>query len=146
MVTAVLVNTALMTLVLVVGATTLELRLTPMGVLVGLAVVIVGTISLAAVGFLLAAAVPSSRSFGAVALVVLLTMAFVSDVFLTEGPSWMRTIGSIFPLRHVQQALVAALDPDGASLSWADVAVTTAWMVGAGALASRWFRWQSSPR
>ena len=146
MVTAVLVNAALAAVIVAIGVVVLGLRLTPFGVLLGLAVAIVGTVSLAALGFLLAAAVPSSRSFGAVAIVVLLTLAFVSDVFLTDAPAWMGTLGSIFPLRHVQQALVAALDPSGASLSWTDAAVTIAWMIVAGVLASRWFRWQSSPR
>ncbi|WP_404385389.1 ABC transporter permease [Knoellia locipacati] len=144
-VTTVLVNLALAALILTLGVVALDLSLTGAGVLVLVVVIVVGTLSLAAAGFLLATVVPGARALGAVALVVLLPLAFVSDVLLTGGPEWMGTVGSAFPLRHLQHALVAALDPGGAAVPWVAIGVMLAWMLAAGAAAVRWFRWQADP-
>lgn len=141
-VTTVVVTTLLAALVLALGVAALDLSLTPGGVLLAWVLTVLGGLSLAALGFLLAVAVPDGRTFGAVALVVLLPLAFVSDVLITGGPEWMGTVGSLFPLQHLQHALVDALAPAGASLTWSDVAVVVAWLVGAGAAAVRWFRWR----
>jgi ABC-type transport system involved in multi-copper enzyme maturation permease subunit len=142
-VTALVVNSALAALVVALGVAALDLTVTVSGVLLGWLLVLLGTLSLAALGFLLATVVPSGRTFGAVGLVVLLPLAFVSDVLLTGGPDWMGTVGSLFPLRHLQHALVAALDPAGASVSWGAVSVMTVWLLAAGALAVRFFPWET---
>lgn len=141
-VTTVLVNLALAALVLTLGVAALDLSVTAAGVLVLAIVVAVGSLSLAAAGFLLATVVTSARALGAVALVVLLPLAFVSDVLLTGGPAWMGTVGSAFPLQHLQHAFVTALDPGGAAVPWAALGFMLAWMLVAGAAAVRWFRWQ----
>jgi ABC-type multidrug transport system permease subunit len=142
--TALVVNLSLVMLILGAGALALDLRVLPGGVLLCVAATLLGTLALAALGFVLAAAVPQSRTFGAVALVVLLALGFVSEVLLTQAPAWMTTIGSLFPLRHLQQALVAALDPSGGTWSWSSAAILLGWTVGAATVASRWFRWDSS--
>ncbi|MFI7538968.1 hypothetical protein [Streptosporangium sp. NPDC049376] len=56
------------------------------------------------------------RDAGAVQLVgigLLLSPAFVSDVFIVGGslPSALETAEDLFPLKHVSHALPAALDP-----------------------------------
>ena len=130
-------------LVLSVGAVFFELRIAPGGLALGLLVIILGTLCFAACGFLLAASVPNSRAVGAVGLMILFVLAFFSDVFLIgAGPEWMATVGSVFPLKNLQNALTAAWDPAGPVVAWGNLAVLAAWFVAAGALAVRSFRWE----
>jgi ABC-2 type transport system permease protein len=107
----------------------------------GLLVVVIGTVSMAACGFALAAFVPSARAVGAVGLVVLLPLAFFSDVFIASAPAWMETVGSVFPLRHFQNALAAVWGLPGAPLIGSHLLVLALWAVGAGVVALRFFRW-----
>lgn len=110
----------------------------------GLALVALGSVVLVACGFLLAAVVPNARTFGAVGLVVLLPVAFVSDIFVVGGPTWMATVGALFPLRHLQNALTDVLAGVGGGDTWWHVAVLAAWGAGAALLALRFFRWTTS--
>ena len=129
-------------LVLAVGIPFFDVRVSLVGLLVGLPVLALGTVTMAACGFALAAFVPSARAFGAVALVVLMPLAFFSDIFIIAAPEWMRTVGAFSPLRHMQNALVEAWAPDGPTIGWTHLAVLVAWAVGAGAVAVRFFRWE----
>ncbi|MCF6506640.1 hypothetical protein E9549_04355 [Blastococcus sp. MG754426] len=75
-------------------------------------------------------------------LVVLLPLAFFSEVFFIDGPEWMRGVGALFPLLHFQNALAQAWDPAGAELAWGHLGVLAGWGVLAGAVAVRYFRWE----
>ncbi|MCZ2860784.1 ABC transporter permease [Blastococcus sp. VKM Ac-2987] len=129
-------------LVLAVGAAFFDVRVSAAGLLMGLPVLVVGTLTLAACGFVLAALLPDARAVGAVGLVVLLPLAFFSEVFFLDGPEWMRAVGTLFPLLHFQNALTQAWNPAGAELSGSDLSVLAAWGVVAAAVAVRSFRWQ----
>ena len=133
-------------LVLAVGMPLFDVRVPVAGLLAGVPVLALGTVTLAACGFALAAFVPSARAVGAVALVVLLPLAFFSDIFVIGAPEWMRTVGAFFPLRHLQNALVAAWAPGGPTVGWTHLAVLLAWTIGAGAVAVRFFRWEQQSR
>ncbi|MCZ2812100.1 ABC transporter permease [Modestobacter sp. VKM Ac-2979] len=129
-------------LVLAVGTAFFDVRVPTDGLLMGLPVLVIGTLALAACGFVLAALLPDARAVGAVGLVVLLPLAFFSEVFFLDGPEWMRSVGALFPLLHFQNALTQAWDPAGAELAWSDLAVLVLWGVVAAAVAVRSFRWQ----
>jgi ABC-type multidrug transport system permease subunit len=129
-------------LVLVTGWLFFELRIPAAGLLVGLLVLLVGVLSLAAGGFLLAALVRNSRAVAAVGLAVLFVLSFFSDVFLVGGPEWMGNVGALFPLKHLQNGLADAWDPSGPVIAWENLAVMAGWAVGAGALSVRFFRWE----
>lgn len=129
-------------LVLVTARLAFGARPTAAGLLVSVLVLVLGTLSLAACGFAVAAPAPSAQAVGAVGLAVLLPLSFFSDVFVTDVPAWMSTVGSLFPLQHLQHALVAAWDPAGATVPWTDLLVLLAWAVGAGLVAARAFRWE----
>ncbi|WP_169053935.1 ABC transporter permease [Agromyces sp. H66] len=105
------------------------------GIAVGLVVTTVGVASLVACGHLLAAALPSARAVGSVALILLFVLAFFSEVFLVESPEWMEPVGAVFPLVHLQHGLTDAWDPDVATVPWLDLAVLAAWGGAAGAAA-----------
>jgi ABC-type multidrug transport system permease subunit len=51
------------------------------------------------------------------------------------------SVGAVFPLKNLQNALTAAWDPAGPVVAWGNLAVLAAWFVAAGALAVRFFRW-----
>ncbi|MHC6210715.1 ABC transporter permease [Rhodococcus ruber] len=135
---------ALVTAVLVVavGVVFFGLVLTWPGVFLAAAVVVLGTATLAACGFALAAVLPSSKAVSAVGLAILLPLAFFSDIFfLGDTPGWMQTVGSVFPLKHFSNSLAAALDPSGSRILWGALAVMAAWLVAAALVATRTFRW-----
>ena len=128
-------------LVLGVGVLAFDVRLPANAVLLGLPVVLLGTLTLTACGFALASFVPTAKSVGPVALIVLLPLGFFSDVFLVGGPEWMRTVGGLFPLRHFQNALAEAWHAEP-SIGWDHVAVQAGWGLAAAVVAVRWFRWE----
>jgi hypothetical protein len=128
--------------VLALGAAAFQLRVDALGILLGVGTLLLGAIALAACGFLLVTLVPSARAVGAVGLVILFLLSFFSDVFLTAGPEWMGVVGSLFPLKHLQNGLAAAWAPGSAPL-WPHLLVLAGWAAAAGALAARRFRWAS---
>ncbi|HEX4984268.1 MAG TPA: ABC transporter permease, partial [Ilumatobacteraceae bacterium] len=144
--TASLLWIALVTAILVFGAGVLffGVELSPAGVPLAVAVLLLGTLTLAACGYALAALAPSGRAMAVLSLALLLPLAFISDVFPFGGtmPDWLTAIGSVFPLVHFVHALAGALDPAHVRLEWTDVAMLVAWLVGAALVAFRWFRWE----
>ena len=130
-------------LVAATGYVFFGLRIPAAGLALGALVILIGTLALAACGFLLAALVPNARAVGAVGLMFLFVLSFASDVFIGGGgPDWLGTFGSLFPLKHLQNALADAWDPGGPVLDWVHYAVLLAWAAGAAALAVRFFRWE----
>lgn len=131
--------------VLGLGAVAFRLRVDAAGLLLGMGVLVLGAVCLAACGFLLVTLVSSARAVGAVGLVILFLLAFFSDVFLTSGPEWMGAVGSLFPLRHLQNGLAAAWAPAGSTSLWLHILVLAAWAAAAGALAARRFDRERAP-
>jgi hypothetical protein len=129
--------------VLGLGVAFYDVTLTGAGLALGLLVLLVGTVTMAACGFAVASAVPNAQAVGAVGLIILLPLAFFSDVFVVGGPAWMTTVGSFFPLLHFQRALAAAWDPASPELAWASLGVMALWLAVAAAAAVRLFRWES---
>ncbi|WP_156250257.1 ABC transporter permease [Pseudactinotalea terrae] len=128
-------------LVLGLGVVAYGMRPSAVEVLMALGLLLLGTVTLAACGFLIAAAVGNARSFGAVSLTVLLPLSFLSDIFTIGAPEWMSTVGMVFPLKHLQNALADVLGGAASSGTWLHIAVLAAWAIVAGALALRYFRW-----
>ena len=56
------------------------------GLLLGLLVLLLGALTMAACGLAVASRVPNAKSVGAVGLIILLPLAFFSDVFVVERP------------------------------------------------------------
>ncbi len=117
------------------GALTFGLRPTASGLVLSAVVVVIGAASLVACGHLLVAAVRSTRAVGAIALLSLFVLAFFSEVFLAAPPEWMKAVGAVFPLAHLQHGLTATWLPDAPAVPWIDLLVLVAWTLGAGAAA-----------
>ena len=137
--------TALLTGVLLIleGLLFFDLDIAASGLLAAAGLLLLGTASIAATGFVLASLAPSRTAAGAVGLGILFPVSFISNVFVAgDMPSWLNTIGSLLPLKHLAHSLVTALDPAEPSVSWTGVAVMTAWLVLAAVVAVRNFRWE----
>lgn len=139
LVAAIVLAIVIAALVLALGTLVYDVPVTGLGPAIG--VLALGSLTMTACGMLLAAVVRNARSFGAVALIVLLPMSFVSDVFTVGGPRWMQTLGSILPLKHLQNALTDVMAGTAGAGTWGHLAVLAAWALVAGALALRFFHW-----
>jgi ABC-type multidrug transport system permease subunit len=126
--------------ILILGTAVFGLRIGLPGLALGFGIALLGTVCLAACGFLLASLVSSARAVGAVGLTLLFVLSFFSDVFLATAPAWMGTVGSVFPLKHFQNALATAWASGGMDVPWLNILVLAVWAVLAGALAVWRFR------
>ena len=128
-------------LVLTVGRLAFSVSVPLSGLLVAVPVLVLGTLTMTACGFVLAAAVTKARAVGAVGLIILFPLGFFSSIFFAAGPAWMTTVGWFFPLAHFQRALVQAWQPGGPAVGWEHLAALVAWGVVAAVVAVRTFRW-----
>jgi ABC-type multidrug transport system permease subunit len=138
--------TALITGILLVveGLLFFNLEIDASGLPTAAAMLLLGTASIAATGFLLASLVPSRKAASAVGLGILFPVSFISNVFVAgDMPAWLDTVGSLLPLKHLAHSLVTAVDPAGTAVSWTGVAVLTVWLVVGALLAVRLFRWET---
>jgi len=107
--------------------------------------VVVGTMSLAALGYAAAGLVPSENAAPPIANVIVLPLEFISGIFVPSEqiPDWMDSIASVFPVKPLFDSLLAAFDPTatGIGVAWGDLAVVAAWGVVGGFFALRYFRW-----
>ena len=76
---------------------------------------------------------------------VTLALYFLSGNFfvIEHPPLVLRVVGDSFPVKHLNNALLTALNPNttGLRVEWIDLLVVAAWGVGGLIIALRWFRW-----
>ena len=93
----------------------------------------------AALGLALALVLSSMQATIAVSNGIVISLAFISDMFLVSGqmPGWLSALGWAFPLKHLSAALKAGLDPYavGGAIALDHLAVLVLWGV-AGAVAA----------
>ena len=98
--------------------------------------VLVAAMSFSALGLALAAWAPSMQAAVALANGIVISLAFVSDLFVVGAlPGWMDAVGWIFPLKHLVNTLGDAFNPylTGAGFARDHLAVIAAWgVVGRG--------------
>ncbi len=102
--------------------------------------VVVASMSFSALGLAVAALAPSAQAAIALANGIVIPLAFLSDMFVVaELPTWLSTIGWLFPLKHLVNALGDAFNPfiDTTGLYLDHLAVIVAWGV-LGALLALW--------
>ncbi len=107
-----------------------------------------GVICFAALGLLVAAVAPSGNAATAIANSTLLPLAFFSGLFIPltdDSPTWLVTLGDIFPLKHFNDAFQAAFLPTttGAGFDWPAIGYMLLWAAVAMLLALRLFKWES---
>ena len=115
-------------------------RLAELAVVLG-----VGAASFAALGLATTAAVPNADAAPAVVNAIILPLLFVSGVFIAiepTSPLWVRAVGSVFPVRHFAEAMLASFYGAPFPFEWHDVAIVAAWGVGGLLVAVRTFSWE----
>jgi ABC-2 type transport system permease protein len=88
--------------------------------------VAIGAASLTAVGIAVSTFVTRAEAAPALTNLVLWPMAFIAGAFVYVPPdSWIDRVGSLTPLRHLQESTVAA--STGAGTRWGSLAVIALW-------------------
>ncbi|MEV1143787.1 ABC transporter permease [Micromonospora sp. NPDC049799] len=138
---------ALLAVVLVIGLGVLayDVQLIGRTALAATVTVLLGVACFAALGVAVVSLVRSSTAAQAFTNGILIPLAFISDVFTISErtPTWLETVGWVFPLKHFANALADAFNPflPGNGFAGDHLAVLALWTVAALAVARRRFRW-----
>jgi ABC-2 type transport system permease protein len=107
--------------------------------------VIVGALVFCCLGFALASVVKNEDAAQPITQAVMLPLYFISGVFVPPStlPHWLVDVASVFPVRHLANAMLTAYNPytRGAGFSGVDLLVLAAWGVGGLLVALRRFSW-----
>ncbi|MGB7818307.1 MAG: ABC transporter permease, partial [Ornithinibacter sp.] len=118
-------------LVLVTGVVFYDLQVPQRSLGALVLTIVLASVCFSALGLAIALALPTTQMTLAVTNGLVIPLAFISDMFMfgTQMPTWLSTIGWMFPLRHLAAALAEALDPygSGAGLAPEHLAVIVAW-------------------
>jgi ABC-2 type transport system permease protein len=112
--------------------------------------IVFGAITFCALGFALVTAITSTDSAQPVIQLVTLPLLFISGVFIPTDvmPHWLLDVAAVFPVRHLQQALLKPFDPHtvGAGFAWHDLLILAIWGVAGLAIAIWRFSWKPKAR
>ncbi|BCY09409.1 ABC transporter permease [Actinoplanes sp. L3-i22] len=106
---------------------------------------LLGTCCCAALGLALAALTRTVLAAQSLAQGLLISLAYLSDVFLAGVtlPGWMQGLGSALPLKHFARAMAETFEPTpGYGFSPGHLTVLVVWAVAGALVAGRWFAWQ----
>jgi ABC-2 type transport system permease protein len=109
--------------------------------------VIVGAASFSCIAFAVAPRISSAEAAAPATNITVLPLYFISGVFVGESiiPGFLRDIATVFPIHHLDEALLkAVVDTKGAGIAGTDLLIVAAWGVAALLIAARTFQW--SPR
>jgi ABC-2 type transport system permease protein len=108
--------------------------------------VVVGSVTFCVLGYALASVIGSADSAQPVVQVVVLPLYFISGIFVASDiiPNWLTNVARVFPVYHLQRAMLTAFDPHttGNGFAWSDLLVLGVWGLAGLAIAIRRFSWQ----
>lgn len=107
---------------------------------------LLGTATLCSLGIALSAFTPTPDAASTIAPFSVVILSFVSGVWIPVEtlPSWLETIGKLFPLYHLALGLQTTLAPgaSGAGLDLGNLAALVIWSLVGIRIATRRFRWE----
>ena len=107
--------------------------------------VIIGAVAFCCLGFALASVINDQDAAQPITQAVILPLYFISGVFVAVSvlPHWLADIASVFPVRHLAAALLAAYNPHttGAGFAWGDLLIVALWGIAGLAIALWRFSW-----
>lgn len=119
---------------------------------------LVGSLAFAALALALTAVIPNADASPAIVNAAIFPLLFLSGIFIplgSDAPAWIRTIGTIFPVKHFADAMRYSFLGNGAArtpagvvhpfrtlFSWTDVLIVAAWGLAGLILATRFFSWE----
>jgi ABC-2 type transport system permease protein len=105
----------------------------------------VGAAVFCCLGFALASVINNVDAAQPAVQAIVLPLNFISGVFIPVAslPHWLVDAGSLFPVRPLAAALLAAYDPHttGSGMRWGDLAILAAWGAAGLVVAIRRFSW-----
>ena len=108
--------------------------------------VVLGSVTFCLLGYALASVIGSADSAQPMTQAVMLPLYFISGVFVPSDiiPKWLTNVASVFPVRHLSQALLTAFNPHttGSGFAWHDILILGIWGLGGLVVAIRRFSWQ----
>jgi ABC-2 type transport system permease protein len=112
--------------------------------------VLIGAAAFGCLGFALTTLIRGADSAQPILAAITLPLYFISGIFLaaTLLPNWLLTVADLFPVRHFQQALLAAYNPYSSGLGFAgrDLLIMGAWAIAGLVVAVLRFRWSPQSR
>ncbi len=143
----VVVAVAMSALLLVIGKLVYNVRV-PGSTMFGLVVsVVLGAAAFSCIAFAISARISSAEAAAPAINITVLPLYFISGVFVPESqiPASLRDIATVFPIRHLAQALRGTFtQTHGSGIAGTDLLIVAAWGLAALLVAARTFRW--SPR
>lgn len=107
---------------------------------------LLGTATLCSLGIALSAFTPTPDAASTIAPFSVVILSFVSGVWIPVEtlPTWLETIGKLFPLSHLALGLQTTLAPGatGTGLDLGDLAALVIWALIGIRIAIRRFRWE----
>jgi ABC-2 type transport system permease protein len=116
-----------------------------------IATFLVGALSFTALAMALTAVVPNPDAAPPIVNATILPLLFLSGIFIpvsSSSPAWIRTVASIFPVKHFMDAITGGYLANVANAEkvfpfhWGDVAFIAVWGIGGLILAARFFSWE----
>jgi ABC-2 type transport system permease protein len=103
----------------------------------------VGAFAFCCLAFAFTLAARSASALGSLAMGTMLVLFFISGNFFNVTNHTMLTTARIFPVKHLNEAMLIAFNPHtaGSGIAWSDLAIIAAWGIGALLLSIRFFRW-----
>jgi ABC-2 type transport system permease protein len=106
---------------------------------------LIGAMSFAAMGLAMTTIISSEDAAPAVTNAIMLPLYFISGVFVPDSqvPDWVGTVGNLFPVSHLNQALQESFNPfaQGAAWPWNHWLVIAGWGLVCAVITLKTFRW-----
>lgn len=107
-------------------------------------VVLVGTLAFLSIGLLAGAVAKTQEAANVIVNLVVLPMAFLSGSFfpLDNAPPWLRTVAQVFPLRHLNTAMLDVMVRGKGPLTvLPELGILAGFAIVLTVIATRAFRW-----
>jgi ABC-2 type transport system permease protein len=146
-VVGVVVAIAMSALLLLIGRIAYDVPI-PHSTMLGLVLaVVVGAASFSCIAFAVAPRIGSAEAAAPATNITVLPLYFISGVFVSESliPGFLRNIATVFPIHHLDEALLKpVIHTKGTGIAATDLLIVAAWGLAALLIAARTFQW--SPR
>ncbi len=143
----VVVAVAMSALLLLIGRLAYDVPI-PHSTMLGVVLaVIVGAGAFSCIAFAVSTRITSAEAAAPVTNLTVLPLYFISGVFVGESviPRFLRNIATVFPIHHLDEALLApVIHTHGTGIAGTDLLIVAAWGIAALLIAVRTFQW--SPR
>lgn len=137
---------AMVCVLFLIGVLAFGVHLHGAGVLGMLIYTAVGIAALSTLGLAITIVCSSTESASAVGPFAAVILSFISGAFIPISvlPSWLQTVGKVFPLSHLATGLQrgVATGATGTGLTASDIGILLAWALAGLAVAAWGFRWE----